>query len=49
MAKVWTSERDQRLFLLFIEQVKVDAPALVASWKTNYGKSTQPPQIVTPY
>jgi len=38
MPAKWTAERDQRLLLLALDQVKVDANAVAAAWKTNYGK-----------
>lgn len=34
---IWTADRDQRLFLLLIEQVKVNADVLAAAWKDSYG------------
>jgi hypothetical protein len=38
MPAIWTAERDQRLLLLLVEQVKVDGNAVAAAWKTNYGE-----------
>ncbi|GAB7323007.1 hypothetical protein MBLNU13_g05533t2 [Cladosporium sp. NU13] len=32
----WTAERDQRLLLLLVEQVKVNGDAVAAAWKTKY-------------
>ena len=38
MPTTWTAERDQRLLLLLVEQVKVNGDAVAAAWKTKYGK-----------
>lgn len=42
----WTAERDQRLLLLVLDQVKVDANAVAAAWKANYGKWRQTPSWI---
>ena len=38
MPTTWTAERDQRLLLLLVEQVKVNGDAVAAAWKTKYGE-----------
>jgi hypothetical protein len=38
MGTKWTADRDQKLFLLLVEQVKVDGNALAAAWKARYSK-----------
>jgi hypothetical protein len=38
MGTKWTAERDRQLFLLFVEQIKVDGSALAAAWKARYSK-----------
>lgn len=39
VAVKWSAERDQRLFLLVIDQLpKLDAAKLSAAWKAKYGK-----------
>lgn len=36
-AKIWTPERNERLLLLVISNIKVDAKALAEAWKGQYG------------
>ena len=38
MGTKWTADRDQKLFLLIVDQIKVDGNALSAAWKAKYGK-----------
>jgi hypothetical protein len=38
MGITWTADRDQKLFLLLVDQIKVDGNALAAAWKAKYGK-----------
>lgn len=36
----WTSDRDQRLFLLLVDQIQVNPSNLATAWKAKYGKSS---------
>ena len=38
MPNKWTAERDQRLLLLLVDQVKVNGDAVAAAWQTQYGE-----------
>ena len=34
----WTAERDQRLLLLLVDQIKVNGDAVAAAWQAKYGE-----------
>ena len=34
----WTAERDQRLLLLLVDQIKVNGDAVAAAWQVKYGE-----------
>lgn len=39
MVNKWTADRDQKLFLLLVEQLaKIDGNALSAAWRTKYSE-----------
>jgi hypothetical protein len=38
MGTRWTADRDQKLFLLLVEKIKVDGNALASAWKAKYSK-----------
>lgn len=38
MGTKWTADRDQKLFLLLVDQIKVDGNALSTAWKAKYSK-----------